>query len=402
MTDRLPDEAASAFADRTDRGSGFAKDDARRASVDLDLRGRALVRILDADAAGLRAVGRQLGPLPQSPVDKARRADLTIRFVDRLNVEGRIRRLGADAMTIGDAYVVTRGRRKAEVRVRIPIETLGLGPAVIEAERGGASIPLLLPVLAMSLLGRGIAPLHASAFRYEGRGVLVTGWAKGGKSEALLAFLLHGAEYVGDEWLFVDPDGPQMFGILEPIRLWDWQLAMVPALTGRVSASSRARLAVATGAARALRATGRLPVVGTSPAGEAARRAGSVVDRQRSIQIPIADLVDEAHMVREAVALDRVVLIVAGGTDEVRPGIPASEAADRIAATTSHELAELHAAALAYRHALPGAAQSYLDDPRTRLTGATADALAGVPILEVEHRFPPDIPGLFDLIAPHV
>jgi hypothetical protein len=371
-------------------------------SVDLDLRGGALVRVVDSDPAGLRVVQRQLGPLPQAAADQAREPDVTVRFVDRLHVDGPIRRLGADAMTIGDAYVVTRARRKAEVRVRIPIETLGRRSAVIEAERGATSIPLLVPVLAASLLARGIAPLHASAFRYDGRGVLVTGWAKGGKSEALLAFLLHGAEYVGDEWLFVDPEGPRMFGILEPIRLWDWQLAMVPALARRVRGSSRARLALATGAARALRASGRLPVVGTSPAGEAARRAGTLVDRQRSIQIPIADLVDAAHVVDKAVALDRVVLILAGGADEVRTGIGAREAADRIAATTTHELADLTAAALAYRHAVPAADESGLDDLRARLTAATAQVLRAVPILEVEHRFPPDIPGLFDLIAPHL
>jgi hypothetical protein len=402
VTDRLSDEDAPGIAEQNRGGRAAAEDDVPRASVDLDLRGRALVRLVDADPAGLRAVRRQLGPLPQSAVDDARQPDVTIRFVDRLEVDGPVRRLGADAMTIGDAYVVTRGRRKADVRVRIPIETVGLEPAVIEAERGGTSIPLLLPVLAASLLTRGIAPLHASAFRYDGRGVLVTGWAKGGKSETLLAFLLHGAAYVGDEWVFVDPDGPQMFGILEPIRLWDWQLAMVPALARRVGASSRARLALATGAARALRVTGRLPVVGASPAGEAARRAGSLVDRQRSIQIPIADLVDAVHVVDAAVPLDRVVLVVAGAADAVRTGLPASEAADRIAATTTHELGDLVAAALAYRHAAPGRPHAGLDDLRARLTVATAHVLATVPILEAEHRFPPDIPGLFDLIAPHL
>ena len=379
--------------------------------VDLDLGGRAVVRLVDARAADVARVRRQLGPVPAvadgddrrgtTPTAPAGRApDVTIRFVDRLVLEGPIRRLGAGAIAVGSSFVATIGGRKTPVRVAIPMATLGLGPAEIVVERTRGSIPLLLPILAVSLLARGVAPVHASAFLDNGRGVLVSGWAKGGKSETLLAFLRAGATYVGDEWLFLDPDGPQMFGTPEPIRLWDWQLAMVPELTGGIGRGRRGRLAVAAGVARALHGTSDLPVVGRTSLGEASRRVGSIVERQRSIQIPVHELVGSERVSRTAVPIDRVVLVTAGDTDRVTLDLPPSETAARIAATTAHELLDLSAARLAFRHAVPSEKVDGIEDLEGRLRAALEPILADVPIIELEHRHPPDIPGLRPLLAP--
>src|SRR3990172_3169438 len=92
-------------------------------------------------------------------------------------------------------------------------------------------------------LARGALPLHASAFLWNGTGALATGWAKGEKTEALLAFLTEGATYVGDEWVYLAGDGARVFGIPEPIRIWDWQLEHVPWLGRRLPRGERARLA---------------------------------------------------------------------------------------------------------------------------------------------------------------
>ena len=60
-------------------------------------------------------------------------------------------------------------------------------------ERGLPAVPLLIACLNLTVLARGALPLHAAAFTYRGRGIVVTGWSKGGKTESLLAFLAHGA-----------------------------------------------------------------------------------------------------------------------------------------------------------------------------------------------------------------
>ena len=368
--------------------------------VDLDIRGGAVVRLIDAGEPELRAIRRQLGPVPAIEGGAEARPDLTIRFVDRLEHPGPIRRIGPDALLVGDAFVVTRGRRHSEVRVEVPVGTLGSGPATILAERGAGAIPMLLPVLAAGLLARGVATAHASAFLLDGRGVLVSGWAKGGKSETLLAFLTHGARYVGDEWLFVDPAGPTMFGPPEPIRLWDWQLAQVASVRDAVGRADRLRLAATGGLARALRGIGRAGPVGHGPVGEAARRAGAVVDRQRSRQFPVEALFGTDAIHAGPARIDRVVLVATSTEDEVRTGVDPSEAAARIAATTAHELLDLEAVRLAYRHALPDASTTGLESIEARLREIYARAFADVPIIEVRHRHPPDIAGLHRLIAP--
>ncbi len=59
----------------------------------------------------------------------------------------------------------------------------------IVCERGRARVPLLTANVNLVVLGNGALPLHAAAFRFDGTGVLVTGWSKGGKTETLLAFM---------------------------------------------------------------------------------------------------------------------------------------------------------------------------------------------------------------------
>ena len=378
------------------------------AIVELDLRGLAVVRLIGAGPAEMRIVRRQLGSLPviDQPTASgsgdraAHAADVTIRFVDRLDLDGPVRRLGPDAQVIGDRFVVTRGRRQSRVAVEVPVGSLGTGPATLVAERGGRSIPLLLPILAASLLARGVAVAHASAFLVDGRGVLVSGWAKGGKSETLLAFLMHGARYVGDEWLFVDPDGPTMFGPPEPIRLWDWQLAQTPGLRARVGRTDRARLGAAAGLANVLRGVGRAPAVGSSTVGEAARRAEAVVDRQRSRQFAVEELFGADAIHAAAASVDRVVLVAGSTEDHVRRDVHPDEAAARIAATTAHELLDLAALRLAFRHAFPEELAGGLEDLEARMRAVYRTAFEHVPIIEVRHRHPPDIASLHRLIAP--
>jgi len=194
--------------------------------TDFDLHGLALVRLAGAAPRDVAAVARQLGPI-EAEATAAREPDVVVRFVDRLETRGPVRLLGVDdAGFTDDAYLVLRGKHKAAVRVQIPLDRLGDRCEVV-CERGLAAVPLLLAIVNLRLLATGILPLHATAFVHDGVGMLATGWAKGGKTELLLAFAAHGARYVGDEWVYLDGGG-RMFGVPEPIRLWDWHLDDLP------------------------------------------------------------------------------------------------------------------------------------------------------------------------------
>ena len=185
-----------------------------------------------------------------------------------------------------------RGRRKAGVRVAVPVDRLGSRPFELVAERGLPAVPYLLPIINLTMLAAGTIPVHASAFIADGRGILVTGWAKGGKSEALLAFADHGATYVGDEWVFVTADGASMAGLPEPMRVWDWQLDQVPHLRDRIGRGRRLRLGAAAGTSRVLHATSRAPLLRSTAPGDTARRLEAIADQQRSLQIPPAQVFD--------------------------------------------------------------------------------------------------------------
>src|SRR5829696_5035803 len=225
--------------------------------VEFDLHGLVGIRLVGARPADEAGVRRQLG---LAPTTLGREPDLVVRFVDRIPVRGDVRLLGLDdAAFTDDAFLVLRGRHKRRVRVRIPLEDLGERCELV-CEHGAGSVPLLVAAVNTRALAAGALPLHASAFIHEGTGAVVTGWTKGGKTEALLAFAARGARYVADEWTYVLPPGERVVGIPEPIRLWDWHLRQLPEYAAVLPPRERRRL-------RALRAF-------AAAEGRLSRRAG--------------------------------------------------------------------------------------------------------------------------------
>ena len=277
--------------------------------VDLDLHGIVGIRVLDAQERDVRTIVRQIGPLV-APLSGE--PDIVVRFVDELPEPGRMTYAGwLDCAATDEDFYLLRGREGVAARTILPVSDVGSRCEIVSERRTGP-VPHLLAVINMTALAKGVLPLHASAFTYQGTGVLATGWAKGGKTETLLAFASRGATYVGDEWVYLTPDG-MMHGVPEPIRLWHWHVAQLPALRSELSRTTRARLAALPSAATAAAALGsRLPGLPAS----VLRRAAPVVSRQAYIQVPPARLFGE-----EAIALhgrlDRVVLVASHDGDQV-------------------------------------------------------------------------------------
>jgi hypothetical protein len=383
------------------------------ASLTLDLNGLLAIGLVGAGPAEIATIRRQLGPLPEISAQP----ELVIEWRDELPIRGPLRPLGREAAHGPDDFVVLRGRRKTSVRMVIPVDEIGTIPLRVRLERGARAVPYLLPLVNLTLLAKGTVPVHASAFLSRGRGTLVSGWAKGGKSEALLAFASHGATYVGDEWVFVTADGSAMAGLPEPMRLWDWQISMVPAIRGRIGLAKRLRLGLAAASARSLGAVARLPILRSTAPGDAARRLGALAENQRSVQIP-PDRVFERNVATGLTRLDTVVLIEtvmgadsptdADGDGDARPRAGIVEPSDagatarRIAATTRHELLDVEALRLAFRYAFPDRPTPFLDGLPDLIEERLVAALSGTTCVRVSHPYPPDIPALHNLIAPVV
>lgn len=359
------------------------------AALDYDLHGIVGVRLEGAGPAEERTVTRQLGPIRAS---LAREPDIRIRFVERLDLAYPLRLLGADDAAFGgDAFVVLRGRQKSRARVVLPLDRLGRGLEIV-CERGLAAVPHLVAIVNLTALAKGALPLHASAFLWNGVGALATGWAKGGKTEALLAFLGEGASYVGDEWVYLAGDGSRMFGIPEPIRIWDWQLEHVPWLASRLGRGERARLA----GLRALsRASARLGAGRSRPAG-LARRVRPLVDRQRWVQIPPREVFGPERCTGEAVP-GRLFFVASHESGEtlVRPADPA-EVARRMVFSLGEERADLLSCYRKFRFAFPDRPSPVLEECEERERALLARALGPMEAYEVLHPYPVPIPALFE------
>jgi hypothetical protein len=357
--------------------------------VDLDLHGFVRIQLLDAQPSDVARVIRQLGPL--APTDGAE-PDVVVRFVDRIVPDGPLTHVGLhDAGFDRSHFYVLRGRTQARGTARIPFDAVGAQCHIV-CERRLPSVPLLLPIVNMAALAKGILPLHASAFVHEGRGVLATGWAKGGKTEALLAFAELGARYVGDEWVYLD-DGRRMYGVPEPIRLWRWHLEQLPRVRATLTLRQRARLdalhAVAALTERAAAAAG-------GPLGSVLRRAAPVLRRQVSVQVPPSRLFGPGGM-QPSGTLDHVLLVANHTSDsvEVEPVGP-DEVGARMRASLEDERSEFMAYYRQFRFAFPDRRSTVVEDATDAEARLLGSVLTGVPCHWVRHPYPVTISGLVD------
>jgi hypothetical protein len=277
--------------------------------VDFDLHGIVGIRVLDARPTDVETLTRQIGPL-RTPL--ARDPDITIRFVDELPESRPMTYANwPESAATEDAFYLLRGKDGVTARTRLPMDAIGDGCQVV-CERRAGHVPHLLALVNLTALRRGVLPLHASAFTYRGVGVLATGWGKGGKTETLLAFAARGARYVGDEWVYLTPDGG-MHGVPEPIRLWNWHIDQLPSLRADLSSMTRARLrALAAVASSAAGLAARLRGMPAS----VLRRTAPVVRRQAFVQVPPARLFGEDALALHG-RVDHVLFVASHDRDEV-------------------------------------------------------------------------------------
>jgi hypothetical protein len=364
-------------------GTDTATDtDPSAAHVDFDLHGIVGVRLLAPTPGDVATLTRQLGPLA-APLD--REPDITVRFVDRMPDPGRLDYAGwREAAAGGSDFYLLRGRDAVAARTLLPMDAVGRRCDIVTERRGGP-VPHLLAVINMTALAKGVLPLHASAFVHRGTGVLATGWAKGGKTETLLAFAAaHGARYVGDEWIYLAPSG-EMHGVPEPIRLWHWHIEQLPDLLAGLPATTRARLRALPRVASTATALGEV-LGGTS--GSVLRRAAPVVRRQAYLQVPPARLFGE-----EAIALhgrvDRVLLVTSHDRDDVTvEPIAGATVAARMRASLEEERSSFLQAYRQFRFLFPDRRSPVVDDASTIERELLDRALASRPAFLLRHPYP--------------
>ncbi len=366
--------------------------------VDYDLHGLAGIRLIDPSLSDVAAVTRQLGPIQAT---LTREPDIVIRFVDRLAPASRVRYLGLDeAGFTDDAFLVLHSKHGARAKVQIAFEQIGRQCQIV-CERGLSAVPLLIPILNLTVLGKGALPLHASAFTYQGTGVVTTGWSKGGKTETLLAFMAHGAEYIGDEWVYISGDGQYIYGIPEPIRVWDWHLRYLPEYRARVSRADRVRLQTikllqAVGEAMPSRAPNGFAPVKTL------HRVLPVLRRQLYVDVHPKRLFGQ-RMGMLSGTFDRLFFVVSHASPDVTADpIRAEEVAQRMVFSLQHERLDFMAYYLKFRFAFPEARNELIERAEDIQRDLLTRVLAGKEAHVVYHPYPVPIPALFDVMCPLV
>lgn len=367
-------------------------------AVDFDLHGLARIRLLGAGSREVTAVRRQLGPI-EAPVEGD--ADLTIRFVDELDVRGRLRIVGIDhGGYTDDAFLVLRSKHKARARVRLPLDRIG-EPCEIVCERGVNAVPQLIPIVNLTVLAKGAMPLHSSAFVHDGLGVAACGWSKGGKTEALLSFMLRGAQYIGDEWVYISADGRRLHGIPEPVRLWDWHLEQLPEYRPLVSRKDRIRLGTIGAAARIhrdlpARARRRLPGMHSFD------RVITLLEGQRHVDPAPERLFGRDRWV-DGAPFDRLVFLENSERDDilVEP-IDPLEVARRMTFSHVHHRLGFLDLYWQFRYAFPDAPNPLIEGIEAVERDLLHRLLAGKTALRVEHPHPLPIRELYDVVAPHL
>lgn len=364
--------------------------------TDFDLHGMVGVRVLGTadDAAVVR---RQLGPM-DGPLDHT--PEILVRFVDTL-ATGPLTLVGKDEYAHDDhGFFLLRAKGKSRVRVRIDLDRLDdrSRPFEVTVERGAPAVPLLIALVNLFVLASGSLALHACAFEYQGVGVVVTGWSKGGKTETLLTMLEAGARYVGDEWVYIDGGGATVAGIPEPIRVWDWYLDQIPEpgrLTPRAD-RTRLRLLAAANEVGDLVQGGRLG----KRAARLARRADHLIRGQRHVDVDPAILTG-GDLGSLRTSFDLLVLAESSPSPLTSMSrIDPHPVAAAMAASLAYERRPLSDAHDAFRYSFPGRRSRFLESAGSLEEERLGKIFDGKPTWRLRHPYPAVLEDIGRALSP--
>ena len=371
----------------------------RTETSDFDLHGIVGIRLLNATPSDLAAVKRQLGPI-QTPL--TRTPDIVICFVDKISSTTPVRYLGLDDVGFTeDAFLVFRGKHQIRVKVQIPFQHIGNQQCEIVCESGLPAVPLLIPTINLTALSRGALPLHASAFNYNGKGILTTGWSKGGKTEMLLTYAAHGAEYIGDEWVYLSSNGQQMYGIPEPIRVWNWHLKELSYYKAKVRSSDLVRLRVLNTVTKSMDYFEASKFIRGSSLFKLSRRVNALVRQQRHVDIPPEKLFGKTAGTTKGNP-DKVFFVATHDSPEiiVQP-IDPQEIVERMVFSLQEERGEFLSYYQKFRFAFPGVPNPFIDQIEETQRRILTNVLAEKEAYAVYHPYPFSLPKLFELTRPY-
>lgn len=365
--------------------------------VDFNVHDLIGIRLVGPSPKDAQTVERHLG---LQPTEFSGDPALTIRFVESLSPNAPLRFLGReDVGFTSDEFILLRSHSLARARTQLAMEQIGQS-CEITCETGLSAIPFLRQLLNVVMLARGIVPVHAAAFRHRGRGVMVTGWSHGSKTGTLLAFMADGADFIGDEWIYLSANRDRMFGLPDHLEARPWYLRELPEYRRQVGAGDRVRTGLASGLASLLRPLVPRSERSNSLGSKIARRAHQALLDQQSITLRPEPLFGAEKCILEA-RLDLVIVAVSHEAPEFEvAAAPAELVASRMAASFSHEQAGLLSCYRKHLFAFPSRRNELLDQLELVYRRHAMEALDRKPAFTMLHPYPVGIDALRKAVLP--
>ena len=360
----------------------------RSSIVDFDLHGLVGIRLVDPSPSDVTAVSDQIGP-PSAFSDAP---DLTIRFVEDLGPGKPVRWIEPHSIGFGDEglFLYTSGSGAGPagcLRLESP------GPRwELRCRAGRGSVPLLVPLVDLAVSRKGVFALHASAFTYRDSGVAVAGWARSGKTTALLAFMAQGAAYIGDDRVYLAAGERRIYGLAQPLALRATHLAEVRGLARTVGRRGRSRLRLWTALERTANRAARIESLGGLP-----RRVAGVAS-DASVSVSPRYLFEECTFQGR---LDKAFLAIAHDSPDVQvEAVDPRYLAKRLLFSIRAERLPLWRLYHAFRFAFPDQAALFGEEAEEAEAARLAGALEGTETYALYHPFPAPVQAIHDALAP--
>jgi hypothetical protein len=367
----------------------------RHPTVDFDLHGLVGIRLINPTARDAARLEKLLAPFRAK---LEREPDITVRF-ERDLAPPALNYLGLNSMAFTEEDFYLLDRSSGQVAAKIPFDKIGQ-PYEIVCQSGLGSVPLLFELTRLAFLSKNYVSLHGAAFLYDGKGILVAGWSKGGKTEALVSFANHGAYYVADEWVLLSGDGKRMLGLPIPVALWDWQLEQVsPDLLPKMS-TERKLLFKSIRSLEAVHNTfGRGRFKDFFPL-KTLDRLMPVFKQRLSVRELPHDLFKDRYCDRGA-TVDKLFLVMSHSEPEtvIIPTDP-TEIARRMVNSNEHEAASAAQYYRAFKFAFPWRENPSLERAPELQRSLLVRALEGKEAYQVFHPYPVSFEELFSHLQP--
>ena len=325
-----------------------------------------------------------------------REPEIVVHFVDRLETPDLIF-LGLDYAAFDNEKFYLISDPVSKKKVSIPFNKIGQKIEII-CEKGVKSIPLLNHIINFYLIKNNFVPIHSSGFYFDNKGILVMGWTKGGKTETLLSFANHGAEYVGDEWVVLKPDGSEMCGLHVPVTIWKWQLSYIKkivkniGLVNKLIFSTISILEVINNISIKLELDKAFPF---KLLGQGLPHLRKLLKIRKSPEDLFKDKI-RSSMIR----LDAIVLALSHESNKiVAKECEPEEIIKRMIHSNDYEQLPFFEFYKAFKYAFPERSNEFLDNIKNIHSGLLLNALQGKKSFKISHPYPVSFEALFSKLS---